>query len=97
MIIDELLDKLIWKFRFSAWSLRFMDAYRKRLDGRQAAWAAKKFRGHRVIPVTLLADLENLKALKFRTQSRPRALITKFSDILKYVYSTIYLTNISLL
>ena len=35
-----------------------MDAYRKGLDGRQAAWAAKKYRGHRVIPASLLADLE---------------------------------------
>ena len=40
-----------------------MDAYRKGLNGRQAAWAAKKYRGHRVIQVTLLADFE--KALKF--------------------------------
>ena len=40
-----------------------MDAYRKGLNGLQAAWAAKKYRGHRVIPATLLADLE--KALKF--------------------------------
>jgi hypothetical protein len=40
-----------------------MDAYRKGLDGRQAAWAAKKYRGHRVIPASLLADLEKVKNL----------------------------------
>jgi hypothetical protein len=26
------------------------------LDGRQAAWAAKKYRGHRVVPPTILAE-----------------------------------------
>ena len=44
--------------RFATRSLRFMDAYRKGLDGRQAAWAAKKYRGQRVIPASILADLE---------------------------------------
>jgi hypothetical protein len=42
--------------RFSTRSHRFMDAYRKGLDGRQAAWAAKKYRGHRVVPPTILAE-----------------------------------------
>jgi hypothetical protein len=35
-----------------------MDAYRKGLNGKQAAWAAKKYRGHRVIPDSILQDLE---------------------------------------
>ncbi|KAJ8593735.1 hypothetical protein M405DRAFT_730919 [Rhizopogon salebrosus TDB-379] len=43
--------------RFSTRSLRFMDAYRKGLDGKQAAWASKKYRGHRVLPETLMRDL----------------------------------------
>ena len=34
-----------------------MDAYSKGLNGRQAAWAAKKYRGHRVIPETILTEL----------------------------------------
>lgn len=29
---------------------RFMDAYTKGLDGKQAAWATKKYHGHRVLP-----------------------------------------------
>ena len=33
-----------------------MDGYRKGLDGRQAAWAGKKYRGHRTIPHSLLTD-----------------------------------------
>ncbi|KAI0767464.1 hypothetical protein C8Q74DRAFT_1204433, partial [Fomes fomentarius] len=28
----------------------FMDAYHRGLDGKQAAWAAKKYRSHRVLP-----------------------------------------------
>jgi hypothetical protein len=35
-----------------------MDAYRKGLTGTQAAWAAKKYHGHRVVPITILAELE---------------------------------------
>lgn len=39
-------------------SLRFMDAYRKGLNGKQAAWASKKYKGHRVLPDSLLRELE---------------------------------------
>lgn len=42
-------------------SFRFMDAYRKGLNGNQAAWACKKYRGHRVIPDTILKDLEDAR------------------------------------
>jgi hypothetical protein len=31
-----------------------MDAYRKGLSGSEAAWATKKYRGHRIIPDTIL-------------------------------------------
>ncbi|RDX54264.1 hypothetical protein OH76DRAFT_1341484, partial [Lentinus brumalis] len=34
------------------------DAYRRGLDGLRAAWAAKKYRSHRVLPESLLADLD---------------------------------------
>lgn len=44
--------------RYATRSLRFMDAYRKGLNGKQVAWAAKKYRGHRMIPDTILQDLE---------------------------------------
>ena len=35
-----------------------MDAYRKGLDGRQAAWAGKKYRSHRLLPSSWRKDLE---------------------------------------
>jgi hypothetical protein len=35
-----------------------MDAYRKGLNGQQAAWAAKKYRGHRALPPTILMEYE---------------------------------------
>jgi hypothetical protein len=44
--------------RFANRSRRFMDAYRRGLSGSQAAWAARKYRGHRVLPETLMDDLE---------------------------------------
>ncbi|KAJ7084721.1 hypothetical protein C8R44DRAFT_529550, partial [Mycena epipterygia] len=41
--------------RFSTRSERFMDAYRKGLSGDQAAWAGKRYRGHRVLPKNIMA------------------------------------------
>ncbi|KAI0371845.1 hypothetical protein BV20DRAFT_941233 [Pilatotrama ljubarskyi] len=37
---------------------RFMDAYHRGLNGKQAAWAAKKYSSHRVLPNTILAELD---------------------------------------
>ena len=37
---------------------RFMNAYRLGLNGTQAAWAAKKYRGHRIIPNDILAQFD---------------------------------------
>ncbi len=34
-----------------------MDAYRQGLTGEQAAWANRKYHGHRVLPKTILAEL----------------------------------------
>lgn len=34
-----------------------MDAYRKGLNGKQAAWASKKYRGHRVIPEQIIEEM----------------------------------------
>ncbi|EIN05547.1 hypothetical protein PUNSTDRAFT_115955 [Punctularia strigosozonata HHB-11173 SS5] len=39
-------------------SRRFMDAYRKRLNGKQAAWAAKKYHGHRQLPASIMEELD---------------------------------------
>ncbi|KAG6918730.1 hypothetical protein DXG01_012215 [Tephrocybe rancida] len=39
-------------------SCRFEDAYARGLNGKQAAWAARKYRGHRVLPETILDKLE---------------------------------------
>ncbi|KAJ3832711.1 hypothetical protein F5878DRAFT_516128, partial [Lentinula raphanica] len=36
--------------RFATHSSRFADSYAHGLNGRWAAWANKKFRGHRVMP-----------------------------------------------
>ncbi|KZT28644.1 hypothetical protein NEOLEDRAFT_1058343, partial [Neolentinus lepideus HHB14362 ss-1] len=44
--------------RFANWSLRFMDAYRKDLSRRQAAWANSKSHGHRILPQDILAELD---------------------------------------
>ncbi|KAJ7579497.1 hypothetical protein C8J56DRAFT_796169, partial [Mycena floridula] len=43
--------------RYSIRSLRFMDAYCKGLNRKQATWAAKKYQGHCTIPDSILAEL----------------------------------------
>jgi hypothetical protein len=35
-----------------------MDAYACGLNGRQAAWAAKKYKGHQVLPENLMRDIQ---------------------------------------
>lgn len=35
-----------------------MDAYRKGLNGKQAAWANKKYHGHRMLPNSIMDDLD---------------------------------------
>ena len=44
--------------RFYTRAHRFMDAYRRGLSGKQAAWAAKKYHSHRVLPNDILAELD---------------------------------------
>ncbi|KAG2056618.1 hypothetical protein BDR06DRAFT_850242, partial [Suillus hirtellus] len=44
--------------RFAIRSWHFMDAYHKGLNGSQAAWAAKKYCGHRVLPDSILTELD---------------------------------------
>ncbi|KAK7034372.1 hypothetical protein R3P38DRAFT_2518922, partial [Favolaschia claudopus] len=45
-------------FRFACRARRFMDAYHRGLDGKWAAWAGKKYHGHRVLPESLMIELE---------------------------------------
>ena len=49
--------------RFATRARRFIDAYDKGLNGKQAAWASKKYRGHRVLPESIMADLDKAKLL----------------------------------
>jgi hypothetical protein len=44
--------------RFANQSHRFIDAYARGLTGSQATWAAHKYQGHRVLPESIMNDLE---------------------------------------
>ena len=44
-------------FEWSIVTDRFMDAYDRGLNGKQAAWAARKYRGHRVLPSDIFEEL----------------------------------------
>ncbi|KIJ53938.1 hypothetical protein M422DRAFT_154139, partial [Sphaerobolus stellatus SS14] len=39
-------------------SAKFMDAYIKGLTGAQAAWAARKYHGHRVLPKNIMKQFD---------------------------------------
>ncbi|KAF8144126.1 hypothetical protein K438DRAFT_1993106 [Mycena galopus ATCC 62051] len=74
--------------RFGNHSAKFADAYAKGLNRRQAAWAARKYRGHRVIPESILEELEaagyNLrkhiaKALQARSK-RVQSALDRYND-----------------
>ncbi|KAJ6483032.1 hypothetical protein DFH09DRAFT_950068 [Mycena vulgaris] len=43
---------------------RFMDAYRKGLDGSKAAWASKRYRGHRILPKNIMALFDKFSPKK---------------------------------
>ena len=43
--------------RYVRRSQKFMDAYYRKLNGKQAAWASKKYRGHRVLPESLMDEI----------------------------------------
>jgi len=44
--------------KFATHSQWFMDAYKHGLSGRQAVWAEKKYRGHQVLLLNILEELE---------------------------------------
>ena len=50
---------LILRCRFSNRSQKFMDAYAQGLNGWQAAWATRKYKGHRMLPETIMNEIEN--------------------------------------
>ncbi|KAF9479140.1 hypothetical protein BDN70DRAFT_807496, partial [Pholiota conissans] len=39
---------------------RFVDAYERGLNGQQAAWAARKDRGHRVLPPEIMEETDRV-------------------------------------
>jgi hypothetical protein len=44
--------------RFAMRSRHFMAAYYNGLNGKQATWAAKKYKGHRVLPPDIMEALD---------------------------------------
>ncbi|KAJ7247551.1 hypothetical protein C8J57DRAFT_1047007 [Mycena rebaudengoi] len=44
--------------RFVIWAHRFADAYRHGLDGAQAAWAARRYKGHRILTPDFRKEME---------------------------------------
>jgi hypothetical protein len=54
---------------FANRSRRFIDAYDKGLNGREAIWAARKYRGHRILPETLMDEMEIARAVGSLSES----------------------------
>ncbi|KAF9031609.1 hypothetical protein BJ165DRAFT_1604839 [Panaeolus papilionaceus] len=68
--VVEALDSV--PFLFCARALRHTDAYRKGLNGAQAAYASKKYRGHRVLPVGILKECEDAGVTRSDIKRRRR-------------------------
>ncbi|KAG1726793.1 uncharacterized protein EDB91DRAFT_1061456 [Suillus paluster] len=58
MLPTQTLILVLIYHRFSIQSRHFIDAYRKGLNGEQAAWAIKKYHGHRVLPEHIMHDFD---------------------------------------
>lgn len=52
------MSQLTITFRFATRARRFVDAYAKGLDGKEAVWATKKYKGHRVLPNSIMQELD---------------------------------------
>lgn len=59
----QVIRSVSFLYRFVTCSLRFMDAYHKKLNGRQAAWAAKRYRGHHMVSEAILPEVEEANIL----------------------------------
>ncbi|KAF8512488.1 hypothetical protein JB92DRAFT_2812558 [Gautieria morchelliformis] len=44
--------------RYANRSARFIDVYRKGLNGSQAVWANRRYHGHRILPNSILQELK---------------------------------------
>ena len=58
-VVPEALDSVSVKQirRYARRSFRYMDAYRKGLNAKQAEYAVRKYKSHRVIPCNILEEL----------------------------------------
>jgi len=72
----------LWgKVKTSNRSARFIDAYSQGLSGPEAAWANRKYHGHRTLPPTIAADLKNSY----------KEYLTKIEALKHPVFSKIYI------
>jgi hypothetical protein len=49
-----------------------MDAYRKGLTGKGAAWAAKKYKGHQVLPESILREFDHAEQAEQAKQGQKK-------------------------
>ncbi|KAJ7087941.1 hypothetical protein B0H15DRAFT_781049, partial [Mycena belliarum] len=63
--VREALDSVPLEMmrRFGNRAKKFVDAYHKGLNGRQAAWAARKYRGHRVLPESIMEEIDKAQII----------------------------------
>ncbi|EKM74494.1 hypothetical protein AGABI1DRAFT_95590 [Agaricus bisporus var. burnettii JB137-S8] len=66
----------------------FMDAYRYGLTGTQAAWACRKYRGHRKIPDAILKELQQA-SIRRRLNYRHTAKMAQATDLPIELYDLI--------
>ena len=45
--------------RFETRTMRFLNAYERGLEAREAVWATKRYRGHGVLPEKIMAGFDD--------------------------------------
>jgi len=61
-ILLSALKMLVSMQKYACHAQQLVHAYHKGINGKDAAWACKKYRGHRVIPSFILASLDKPNA-----------------------------------
>ncbi|KAK0458339.1 uncharacterized protein EV420DRAFT_1270489 [Desarmillaria tabescens] len=59
--------------RYANRSARFISAYYYGLSGVDAVWAARKYAGHRILPLDILADIREFVESRERSQREREA------------------------
>lgn len=75
---------------FAVRSAQFIDAYQKGLNGVQAAWAIKKYRGHCVLPSSIMQEFDDVHSTASQCLHYLSSLF-----LMGFKYTSVYISHTS--